>query len=56
MKASLHLNRLLTIQLNFASLINFFKKLVARLPRLTGPADDPAAIRYILTKYNGEMD
>jgi hypothetical protein len=56
MKASLHLYRLHTIQLNFASLIAFFVKLISRLPRLMGPADDPAALRYIANKYNGEGD
>jgi len=56
MKASLHLNQFHTIQLNFASLIAFFVKLVSRLPRLTSPADDPAALRYIANKYNGEGD
>ena len=56
MKASLHLNRLYTIQLNFASLIAFFVKLVSRLPRLIGHVDDPAALRYIASKYNGEGD
>ena len=56
MKASLHLNRLHTIQLNFTSLIAFFVKLVSRLPRLIGQVDDPAALRYIVNKYNGEGD
>ena len=56
MKASLHLNRLFTIKLTFASLIAFFVKLVSRLPRLRGPADDPAALRYIANKYPGEWD
>ena len=57
MNISIHLKRPMTIQVNFASLIIFFKKLVARLPRLMGTADDaPAALHYILDKYNGEMD
>ena len=56
MKISLHLNRLYMFQMSFASLVAFFVKLVSRLPRFTNPADDPAAIRYIANKYNGEGD
>ena len=56
MKTSLQLNRLNTIQLNFAPLIAFVVKLVSRLPRLTRPADDPAALRHVFSKYNGEGD
>jgi hypothetical protein len=56
MNISLRLNRPRTIQVNFAPLIAFFARLVARLPRLTGASDDPAALRYISDKYNGEID
>ena len=56
MKTTLHLNRLQSFQLNFASLIAFFMKLVSRLPRLTSAADEPAARRYSANKYNGEGD
>jgi hypothetical protein len=56
MNITLRLNRPQTIQVNFAFLIIFFKKLVARLPRFTGASDDPAALHYIFNKYNGEID
>ena len=56
MNVSLRLNRPRTIQVNFAPLIAFFARLVARLPRFTRPADDPAALRYIFDKYHGEID
>jgi hypothetical protein len=56
MNISLRLNRLQTIQVNFAPLIAFFARLVARLPRFMGSSDDPAALRYTLNKYNGEID
>ena len=56
MNISLHLHRPQTIQVNFAALIAFFTRLIARLPRLTGASDDPAALRYIFDKYNGEID
>lgn len=56
MKASLNLIRFYTIQLKFGSLIAFFEKLVSRLPSLTRPTDDPAALRYMVDKYNGELD
>jgi len=56
MNISLRLNRHQTIQVDFAPLIAFFARLVARLPRFTGAADDPAALRYTLNKYNGEGD
>jgi hypothetical protein len=56
MNISLPLNRLQTIRVNFSPLIAFFAKLVARLPRFIGYTDDPAALRYTLDKYNGEID
>ena len=56
MNAYLHIDRIQTIQVNFASLIAFFTKLIAKLPRLVGAVDDPAALRYIHNKYNGEID
>jgi hypothetical protein len=56
MKISLHLTRLYTLQCNFTSLIAFFVKLISRLPHLTAPADDPAALRYVANKYNNEGD
>jgi hypothetical protein len=56
MNITLRLNRPQTIQVDFAPLIAFFARLVARLPRLTGASDDPAALRYIFDKYNGEID
>jgi hypothetical protein len=56
MKASLYLIRFYTIQLMFASLIAFFEKLVSRLARLKRVTDDPAALRYMVDKYNGELD
>jgi hypothetical protein len=56
MNITLRLNHPQTIQVDFAFLIIFFKKLVARLPRFTGASDDPAALHYIFNKYNGEID
>jgi hypothetical protein len=56
MNISLPLNRLQTIQVNLASLIAYLARLVARLPRFPRTADDPAALRYILNKYPGEID
>ena len=56
MNISLRLHRPQTIQVNFAALIAFFTKLIAKLPRLVGAVDDPAALRYIHNKYNGEID
>ena len=56
MNIALRFYRLMTTQVNFAPLIIFFKKLVARLPRLMDSEDDPAALRYIFDKYNGEID
>jgi hypothetical protein len=56
MKASLYLIRFYTIQLKFGSLIAFFEKLVSRLTSLTRPTDDPAALRYMVDKCNGELD
>jgi hypothetical protein len=56
MNISLRLDRLQTIQVNLAPLIAFFARLVARLPRFTSASDDPAALRYIFDKYNGEID
>jgi hypothetical protein len=45
MNITLRLNRPQTIQVNFAPLIAFFARLVARLPRFSGASDDPAALR-----------
>ncbi len=56
MNISIYRNRLWAIQVNFAPLFAFFAQLVSRLPHFTGPADDPAALRYIANKYNGEGD
>jgi hypothetical protein len=56
MNISLHLYRPRTIQVNLASLIAYLARLVARLPRITRASDDPAALRYILNKYPGEID
>jgi hypothetical protein len=56
MNITLRLYRPRTIQVNLASLIAFFARLVARLPRFMGAADDPAALRYTHNKYNGEID
>jgi hypothetical protein len=56
MNITLRLNHLKTIQVNFAPLIAFFARLIARLPRITGASDDPAALRYAQNKYNGEID
>ncbi len=56
MKASLYLLRFYTIQWKFTSLIAFFEKLGYRLASLRRVTDDPAAIRYMVDKYNGELD
>ncbi len=56
MNTSLRLNRIQTVQVSFASLEAFFQKLFAGLARLRKPADDPAALRYIASKYYGEID
>jgi hypothetical protein len=56
MNISLRLTRPQTIQVNFAPLIAFFTRLVARIPRFTSPSDDIAALRYLFDKYNGEID
>jgi hypothetical protein len=56
MKASLSLNRILTIQVNLTGLIAFFAKLTARMPRFNCCKDDVAALRYIASKYPGEID
>ena len=56
MNITLHLNRLRTIQVNFAPLIALFARVVARLPRFIGAANDPAALRYTHNKTNGEID
>ena len=56
MNITLRLYRPRTIQVNLASLIAYLARLVARLPRITRVSDDPAALRYILNKYPGEID
>ena len=56
MNITFHLIRPHPIHVNLAPVIGFFARLVARLPRLTGVSDDPAALRYTFDKYNGEID
>ena len=56
MKASLYLLRFYTIQLKIAPLIAIFEKLVSRLASLRRVTDDPAALRYMVDKHNGELD
>jgi hypothetical protein len=56
MKLTLQFNRPNTFQLNFTALVAFFVKLVSRLTHLTGPANDPAALRYVANKYDGKGD
>jgi len=56
MNITLRLYRPRTIQVSLAPLIACLARLVARLPRITRALDDPAALRYILSKYPGEID
>ena len=56
MKASLNLIRFYTIQIKFATLIAFFVKIVSRLPSFRHVSDDPPALRYMVDKFDGELD
>jgi hypothetical protein len=56
MNTTYRVNRIQTVQINLAFFAALFARLAALLPRLTSPANDPAALRYAANKNNGLLD